>query len=315
MDMEDVTSDPSSPQLLHLMSPEQKVRWLNEISLRIIDNLKLNELSSVNELRDNLLALNAEDDQLKAMKQEDIYKCPLCNRTYKCKQVSWFKKHLIKKHHWTLHTVSTDVKATNAVQHFLFMSLLFRDTMDSYKMGDGERILRNAYFEWLFDSSVKHTKYKLWLWRMISYVISILGVEDSFEYLWNMTVNFKGGIYNNIPNDNCVELQVNNIKRELATQGANKSYQSAKNICMTTQVVDAIREQLVRTSKTVRSRRERPVVDKTNDIVHMVKFLRQQGPVKDLAWKSYSSFKDPIKCIDADELHIWINRQKTIASI
>lgn len=40
-------------------------------------------------------------------------------------------------------------------------------------------------------------------------------VEDSFEYLWNMTVNLKGGIYNNIPNDNCVELQVNNIKREL----------------------------------------------------------------------------------------------------
>ncbi|KAH3846916.1 hypothetical protein DPMN_089223 [Dreissena polymorpha] len=78
------------------MSPEQQVRWLNEISLRSIDNLKINELSSVNELRDDLLVLNAEDDQLKAMKQEDIYKCPLCNRTYTCKQVSWFKNILLR---------------------------------------------------------------------------------------------------------------------------------------------------------------------------------------------------------------------------
>lgn len=55
-------------------------------------------------------------------------------------------------------------------------------------------------------------------------------------------VNLKGGIQNNIPNDNCVELQVGNIKRQLNTQRSNKSFQSAQNICMTTQVVEDIIE-------------------------------------------------------------------------
>lgn len=40
-----------------------------------------------------------------------------------------------------------------------------------------------------------------------------LGHKESFEYMWNLTVNVKKGISNNIPNDNCVELRVNNIKK------------------------------------------------------------------------------------------------------
>lgn len=82
------------------------------------------------------------------------------------------------------------------------MSLLLRDTCKAYQMGDGERIVRNAYMEWLYASAVKHSKYKIWLWRMITYIIVILDTKESFEYKWNMTVNLIGGIKNNIPNDN-----------------------------------------------------------------------------------------------------------------
>lgn len=138
------------------------------------------------------------------------------------------------------------------------MSLLLRDTCNAYQMGDGERIVRNAYMEWLYASAVKHSKYKIWLWRMITYIIAILDTKESFEYKWNMTVNLKGGIKNNIPNDNCVEIQVHNIKSQLNTQGANKSFQSARLICMTTQEVDGIKDQLMKSTKTVKSRSTRP---------------------------------------------------------
>lgn len=109
-------------------------------------------------------------------------------------------------------------------------------------MGDGEKIVRNAYMEWLYASAVKHSKYKLWLWRIITYIIAILDTKESFEYKWNMTVNLKGGIKNNTPNDNCVDIQVHNIKFQLNTQGANKSFQSTRLICMTTQVVNGIKD-------------------------------------------------------------------------
>ena len=56
---------------------------------------------------------------------------------------------------------------------------------------------------------------------------------------------FKGGIGKHIPNDNCVKIQVHNIKSQLNTQGSNKSFESARQICMTTQVVGAIKENLI----------------------------------------------------------------------
>lgn len=65
---------------------------------------------------------------------------------------------------------------------FSLMSLLLRDTIDSYKMGGGDRIVRNAYFEWLFASSLHHTKYTVWLWRMIAYVDAVLSPSESAEY-------------------------------------------------------------------------------------------------------------------------------------
>lgn len=194
------------------------------------------------------------------------------------------------------------------------MSLLLRDTCNAYQMGDGERIVRNAYMEWLYASAVKHSKYKIWLWRMITYIIAILDTKESFEYKWNMTVNLKGGIKNNIPNDNCVEIQVHNIKSQLNTQGANKSFQSARLICMTTQVVDGIKDQLMKSTKTVKSRSTRPTVDKTGDIVTIVKVLRQKGQVKDLKWESFSNFKEPLYSINSEDLHNWIKAQKNVAS-
>lgn len=46
-----------------------------------------------------------------------------------------------------------------------------------------------------------------------------------------------------------MELQVTNIERELDTQEANKSFRFWKTICMTTQVIDSIKEQLIDTTK------------------------------------------------------------------
>lgn len=73
-------------------------------------------------------------------------------------------------------------------------------------MGDGERIVCNVYMEWLYVFVVKYLKYKIWFWWMIIYIIVILDIKESFEYKWNMIVNLKGGIKNNILNDNCVEI-------------------------------------------------------------------------------------------------------------
>ena len=224
--------------------------------------------------------------------------------------------HLVKKHHWQFHTETAKTSTVhNPVKCFLFMSLLYRDTCDSYHMGDGDRIVRNAHLEWIYASALKHTKYKIWLFRMLTYIISILNPQQRFEYIWNMTANLKGGIGKNIPNDNCVEIQVHNIKSQLNTQGSNKSFESARQICMTTQVVDAIKENLMATTRTTVSKRSRPAVDNTKYIEKLVKCLRSTGNVKDVNWPSFKSFKEPLSLISAKDLHSWIIHQKNISDV
>ena len=175
--------------------------------------------------------------------------------------------------------------------------------------------MRNAKMEWIYASALHHSKYKLWLWRLITYVIAILPPDQAFEYMWNMTVNLKGGICNNIPNDNCVELQVGNIKKELNTQGANKTFESARTICMTTQVIDSIKGQLMHTTKAVKSSSKRADVDKSDDIITMAKSIRSKGPVTNMTWGSFSKYKDPVQRVDVGKLHEWIDNQQKIANV
>lgn len=310
--MNEISSQPSSP-VFSLMNDDKKIEWLTHVATDVLNALGLNSWKSFLDLRSQLEDLSSDDIQIDAMKHDLTFSCAMCDKTYIRK--SWLKKHLVKRHNWNFHETTKLTDPDKPIASFLRMSLLYRDTCDAYKMGDGDRIMRNAKFEWVYDSALSHSKYKIWLWRMITYVNSILPPDQAFEYKWNMTVNLKGGIYNNIPNDNCVELQVRNIKKELNTQGANKSFRSAKTICMTTQVIDGIKEQLMHTTKTTKSSRNRPDVDKTTDIMTMVNSLRSKGPVTDLSWGSFSKFKDPLHQIDVLKLHEWINEQKNIADL
>lgn len=72
--------------------------------------------------------------------------------------LEWFKEHLQKKHSFVFSDSETCKLKVNPLLSFLRMSLLLRDTTDSYKMGDSDRIFRNAYFEWLYAPSLHYTK-------------------------------------------------------------------------------------------------------------------------------------------------------------
>jgi len=76
---------------------------------------------------------------------------------------------------------------------------------------------------------------------------------------------------------------------------------------MITQVVDVIKEQLMKTTETVQSKRFRPPVDKTKDIEMMVQCIRKNGHVKDTEWQSFKKLKEPLSCINADKLHLYMN--------
>jgi uncharacterized C2H2 Zn-finger protein len=317
--IEDISGSSSYIPIFNLMNNEQKVNWLFNQAEIILKALSIDNHDTVDSLKNHLRLLDIDATNVQRMKHEDVFKC-YCGKEYK--REGNFRKHLSVIHKWEFHSPSKakDVSGgQEAVSCFLRMALLLHDTNDSYKMADGERCLRNSKLEWLYARSVKHFKYQLWLWRMISYVIALLSPRESFEYKWNICQNLEGGINNNIPNDNCVELQVHKIKRQLQTQGANKSFDSAKLVTLTIQVVDALKKNLNYENETVRSARIRPGVDKSIDIKTIASCIinkaKWTGQKIDFEWTSFSKFRSPLDAIDTVKLHDWIVENKKVANV
>lgn len=93
-------------------------------------------------------ALDTQTRQLQDMydTRQQKYLCEAC--TKKFKTIGGLQRHLRKEHDWVFMeevTNSSSKKDHIALYRPSFMkcSLLLQDTNDAYKMGDGERLIRN----------------------------------------------------------------------------------------------------------------------------------------------------------------------------
>ncbi|KAL4221871.1 hypothetical protein ACF0H5_017923 [Mactra antiquata] len=113
-----------------IMNEEQHTKWLIDLSLKNLDNLYLREVNNFEQINQDLLSLSTEDEKIKRMKANNYHLCPFCGNSFS--SLTWFKKHLKNKHNWNCHVWDKNVNPTFAVKHFLFMSLIFRDTCNAF---------------------------------------------------------------------------------------------------------------------------------------------------------------------------------------
>lgn len=245
---------------------------------------------------------------------DGLYECE-CHKTYKT--LGNFKRHLQKNHNWTFPekgksaTSSPKDGAAEARYSFMKCSLILRDTYDAYQMADGDRIFRNAKFEMLLADAFHHTKYRLWLWRVLAYEKALLKPRQAFEYKWNCCSNTNGGIGKNVPNDLLVEMNVKSIKQKLRTQGANVTYQSTRVIALSSQIQNDIKQNIVQQCDT-HFGVTRPTANKLTDIEMITKEVLNGDLMKTIQGREgvFSDFVDPFDKIVPAELHKWISAQK-----
>lgn len=264
----------------------------------------------------NLEEMDNKNAQLQACYNaaDGVYECE-CHKCYKT--LGNFKRHLEKNHDWTFPkherraTSSPKDGAAEARASFMKCSLILRDTYDAYQMADGDRIFRNAKFEMLLAEAFHHTKYRLWLWRVLAYERALLTPRQAFEYKWNCCSNTSGGIGKNVPNDLLVEMNVKSIKQKLRSQGANVTYQSARVIALSSQIQNDVKENLVQQCDT-HFGATRPTVNKLTDIKLITKEVLMGDLMKTIQDREsvFSDFVDPFDKIVPAELHKWINVQK-----
>lgn len=187
-------------------------------------------------------ALDTQTRQLQDMydTRQQKYLCEAC--TKKFKTIGGLQRHLRKEHDWVFMeevTNSSSKKDHIALYRASFMkcSLLLRDTNDdAYKMGDGERILRNSKFQMLISRIGNHGKYQLWLFRFMAYCFSLLTPRMVYEYIWNYTANLHSNLGHNIPNDNIVESLVQAVKKKVRAEGANATYENVRSAALALQI-------------------------------------------------------------------------------
>jgi hypothetical protein len=299
------------PPLLSILSPDQQYAWLAEQAKRIRTSLTQQEQRQT--IQDDLDAEDAHHTLIASWKDEnDRYSCPDCRKSYV--RVTALEKHRLKVHDIEQPGIPNENAGVSDPLVPTLVDLLFlqHDTVDLFKYGDGNRSFRNAKVEFLYMFACKHTKYWLWHWRMLAYQMALLSERKAAEYKWNLCVNTTGGIGRCIPNDNFVECQVKNIKQTLQHQGPNKSYETAKIACQTTQVLQAIKEAVG--DEAVRRRRKKSPVDVTEDIRAISKAVASAAGNPSETFEGFENFRNPIYCIKPVELHKWIKNQKEVAA-
>ncbi len=245
--------------------------------------------------------------------------------TYKCNQTDCskhyrregnLKRHLRSVHNWVTdipHPQESSRKATAQVikGSFVKQALIARDTWDAYKMGDGDRAIRNAKFEMLYASAAGHWKYRQWLFRMLAYEKAILTPRHAFEYKWNISANLQGQAHASIPGDNLVELQVGSIKRKLQSQGANVTFSSAQTAAKTTQVVDMVKNNLSRENASRKKGTSRHQVDKSADVHKLChELMHSDYFTSNNHLPEFTNMSDTLCNIDARKLDVFMCEQK-----
>ena len=260
-------------------------------------------------------------NQTEALFQKDArtgrFQCTFngCGKTYKTQ--GWLKHHLQKVHSISLELVAPRRKEqdshfdgiNNYAKEFTKIALLYRDTADSYKMGDGPRVFRNIKFLFLLLGPGTHYKYRLWLWRALAYDLALLSEYERHEYKHNISVNLVGGIRNCITNDNLVEIHVRKIKEAMRAMGPNVTYKAARRMAKCVDVLSAISDRFSRprSGKHGEVKTASDVRDMANCLLSANVFMRHPGREH----PTYPNFPSNV-LLDVDLVHLyeWIDKQK-----
>ncbi len=281
--------------------------------------------NSLQQLEEDLTAMDEIERKIQRWKFDGVYHCPeVCDKKYKTE--GWLKHHLREKHNWTIPELGRHSRQGKASHQagssrdvrgaFMRAAMLMRSTYKAYKTGDGDRIFRNAKFEFLYAFALKHTKYRLWLFYMLAYEKAILSPRQAFTYKWNCCSNLQGQPDTCIPNDNLVELQVGNVKKQLKAQGANVTYSSARDASKVTQVVHELKDRVSETLNLHKGSGTHKEVDKTEDILEMAQELVDSNYMSSdgIMLTCFKDFKDVVASIQSQKVHEWLTQYKVKAS-
>lgn len=323
------------PPNLKELSKCEKLKYLHELSAKVVDTFVFNSRSSIKFVIDSVLTQEERDLlQQQELTPDGRFPCRFsgCDKSFKYNGIS-------RKKHEASHNppviaeepaipvspckpppLSEESKEPDDAYNYncalLAESYLFFNFLDAIKEGDGVRIMRQYKYFMLFCKAdgCHSAKYALECLYQFFLIHGELSQRDSERFIWNRSVNNHGKKGYNIPLDEATEHSNNFVKQGIKNLGPNITEAAVARICKcenaTRSILDNLDESISRHQQS--GHHSKP--SSSMDLQELVKTAFNFNIFKEQPGRKYHHFRDfqsdRLNDLHPTELHSWISKHK-----
>lgn len=334
--MTDKKSQPSEFPLPADIDKQPKVRrlqYLHEAASLIVDKFVFND-DSVNRLLDDIMnsqqTQDVQDQQDRTANGRFPCRFPGCQFSFKLDGASRRRHELTHdpppevpgatSEEQSHSDQSTPQPTTDDVYNYncalLADGLFFVNFLDAIKEGDGTRLMRQYKYMLLYckaDGQASN-KYALECLYQTFLVHSLLSPKESLKFVWNRSVNTKGGRGKNIPHDLEVEHSNCFVKGGCKNLGPNVTEKAVQRICNAESGSRAMLDNVDQCLNRIRGSGRHTSSSLENDLEELLSRIQQTDVFTEHLGRSYHCFtdfeRDPFKTLNMSSLYQWINQHK-----
>ena len=336
---ENQSSMPTKHQLpsnLQLLQKSQKLKCLDELAAKVVDQFVFLKSSAVNDIVDSVLTQQEKDDVLQQQKltPEGRFPCRFqgCEKSFKYNGKS-------RRSHELSHeppvqvddeppslTPSRPVSSEKEIKKgddvfnyncaLLTDSFLFFNFLDAIKEGDRKRILRQYKCIMLYCKAdgAHSTKYALECLYQSFLVYAMLSPRDSERFTWNRSVNNTGKKGGNIPLDEDTEHSNNFTKQAIKNLGPNVTKKAVLRLSQAECSTRSILLNLDASIKRMTKSGQHSQGSTASDLDNLVKRAAQFNIFTELEGRTYKNFyefkRDRLENLNGSLLYQWISKHK-----
>ena len=179
------------------------------------------------------------------------------------------------------------------VQRLLWRGLNCRARHDAVKENDGPRMIRHWKFDMFEFHEHNHPKYFIFGHRLLANIAGATSERIRHYLIWERTVNVSGGKRKNVPKD----LHCERLNKEYKENSRDAGGQLTKNtvnrhsqmLGIGKQVAAVFAQQVVFTPTHTRKHGQ---VNRSKDVLHMVKSLKSQKLFKCKIGRAFNAFDE-----------------------
>ena len=315
-----------------------KLKFLHHLSSKVVDEIAIDQ-STFATLMERATAVQVKElSESKQLNEDNRFPCryPECPKSYKYNGKARRKHEASHDPPVVVHEEpgcdyandresAQDKEDSDDVYNYncalVSEGLLFMNFLDAIAEGDGERILRQyRYLMLLFKSDAPHSnKYALECLYQLLLVKGVLSKRDSHRFIWNRSVNNKGGLGMNIPLDLAVEHSNNFLKQAINHLGVNLTENAVTRISKAEAPTRGVMDNIDRDLKRIRRSGKHKKKSSVTDMDVLVRKLTEEDVFRRMPGRSYKHFKNfersPISWLNMSKIYAWINKHKDNMSI